>query len=319
MHLQFSCIISRPRDFQLNMKVFVTGATGYIGFAVAAEMARAGHTVFGLSRSAEKATRLAAHEILPVIGDMANPASYAQAASEAGVLIHCAAEYSARYMELDRSTVTSLLDTASAAGGGRLVLYTSGCWLLGNSGDRPVYEHTPINPPPVLAPRAETERMILDRTASTLRTVIIRPGCVYGASGGLTASWFQSAAQDGSARIVGDGHFRWTMVHINDLAVAYRLAAESILTGEIFNISDDSRSTVLECAQAANKQVTGTDKVTTIPVNEAEKTIGPTAVCLTFDQHVDSSKARKMLGWQARHSGFIAGVECYYAAWKASA
>lgn len=301
------------------MKVFVTGATGYIGFAVATELARAGHTVFGLARSAEKATRLATNEVLPVMGDMANPASYARAAAEAHVLIHCAAEYSPRYMELDRKTVTNLLDIASAATeGGRLVMYTSGCWLLGDTGDRPVAEYMPVNPPPILVPRAETESMILDRSTGMLRTVIIRPACVYGGSGGLTASWFQSAAQERVARIVGDGNFRWTMVHISDLAAAYRLAAESSLTREIFNISDRSRSTVLECAQAANLQVTGTDKVTSVRVEEAEKIMGPTAVCLTYDQHVDSSKARQMLGWQARHTGFIDGVQRYYAAWKAS-
>ena len=70
------------------MKVFVTGATGYIGFAVAAKFAARGHQVMGLVRSAEKAKRLACAEILPVIGSMNDPESYTQAAQACELLVH---------------------------------------------------------------------------------------------------------------------------------------------------------------------------------------------------------------------------------------
>lgn len=77
------------------MRIFVTGATGFIGFAVASSLARAGHKVYGLARSAEKAQRLPAAEVLPVMGEMSQPDTYLEAASRCQVLIHCAAEYSA--------------------------------------------------------------------------------------------------------------------------------------------------------------------------------------------------------------------------------
>ena len=63
------------------MRIFVTGATGFIGFAVATNLARAGHKVYGLARSAEKAQRLSAAEVLPVTGDMSRPETYLEAAS----------------------------------------------------------------------------------------------------------------------------------------------------------------------------------------------------------------------------------------------
>jgi len=63
---------------------------------------------------------------------------------------------------------------------------------------------------------------------------------------------------------------------------------------------------------------TGGDRVTTTPVQEAAKTLGPMAECLALDQHVDSSKAVRMLGWQPRHGGFVDGAMRYHGAWKAS-
>jgi nucleoside-diphosphate-sugar epimerase len=115
------------------MRIFVTGATGFIGHAVATNLSRAGHKDYALTRSAEKAQRLSAAEVLPVTGDMIQPEPYLEAASRYQVLIHCAAEYSTRYMELDRRTVHELLKSVQASGQPHLFLYTSGCWVYGSA------------------------------------------------------------------------------------------------------------------------------------------------------------------------------------------
>ena len=300
------------------MNIFITGATGYIGYAVGSALARRGHQVFGLVRSAEKARQLSAAEITPVMGEMVKPDTYLPAASRCQVLIHCAAEYSAQYMELDRRTVEGLLKSARDSALPRLLVYTSGCWVYGKTSLAAADEATPLNPPAMVAGRLETEGVILGANGGRLRTVVIRPGCVYGGPGGLTGSWFESAEKEGAARIVGDGNFRWTMIHLSDLAEGYGLVAESPLGGEVFNFTDRSRFTVLECARAASLAATGADRVTTTPVQEAAKTLGPMAECLALDQHVDSSKAVRMLGWQPRHGGFVDGAMRYHGAWKAS-
>jgi len=300
------------------MKIFITGATGYIGHAVASTLARAGHQLFGLARSTEKAQRLAAAEVTPVIGEMGKPETYLPAAHPCQVLIHCAAEYSAHYMEFDRRTVDALLKSARDSALPRLFVYTSGCWVYGNTGLAAADESTPLNPPAMVARRVETENLVMAANTGRVRTVVIRPGCVYGGPGGLTASWFESAEKEGAARIVGDGNFRWTMIHLADLAEGYRLIAESHFGGEVFNFTDRSRFTVLDCANAASIAATGADRVTTTPVPEAAKTLGPMAECLALDQHVDSSKAARLLRWQPRHGGFADGAARYYAAWKAS-
>lgn len=300
------------------MKIFITGANGFIGYAVASNLARMGHQVYGLARNAEKARRLAAAEVAPVIGEMGKPETYLPAANQCQVLIHCAAEYSAHYVELDRRTVDALLKSARDSAQPRLFVYTSGCWVYGNTGLATADESTPLKPPAVVAPRVETENLILTANGGRLRTLVVRPGCVYGGSGSLTASWFASAEKEGGARIVGDGNFRWTMVHLEDLAEGYRLVAESPFGGEVFNFSDRSRCTVLECARAASVAATGADKVITTPVQEAAETLGPMAECLVLDQHIDSSKAARLLGWQPRHGGFADSAARYYGAWKAS-
>jgi nucleoside-diphosphate-sugar epimerase len=301
------------------VKVFVTGASGFIGSAVAAAFARAGHEVRGLVRTAGKAASLAAREIEPVVGSMEDPKTYAAAAAASSVLVHCAAEYSPRYMELDKKTIASLVEAARSSKLPRVLVYTSGVWVYGDTGDGRADETTALNPPALVRSRPEHERIVLGASGGDLRTIVIRPGCVYGGSGSLTAEWFESAEQSGAARIVGDGNQRWAMIHLDDLADLYLRAAESRLGGEVLNATDRSRFTVLECARAASRAAGAGGKVASTSVAEASKSAGPMAECLAMNQHVDSSKAARELGWQPRHAGFVDGVERYFRAWKNAA
>jgi nucleoside-diphosphate-sugar epimerase len=300
------------------MQVFVTGASGFIGGAVATALRRAGHEVCGLVRTPEKARALAAREIEPIVGSMEEPRSYADRAAECEVLVHTAAEYTQRYMELDKRTIDTLVGAATRAQRPRLFVYTSGVWVYGDTGDARVDEASAIKPAKIAAQRAEHERVVLAADRGALRTIVIRPGCVYGESGSLTADWFESATKDGAARIVGDGANRWAMVHVHDLAELYVRVVESTFRGEVFNATDRSRDTLLECARAASRAAGAGGKVANLSVVEAAKFFGGMAECLAFSQHVDSSKAVRLLGWQPRHGGFADEAPRYFAAWKAS-
>ncbi len=301
------------------MRVFITGSTGYIGSAVAAELARAGHEVLGLVRSEAKARQVAMLEVHPVQGDLADPDGYREAARAAQVLIHCGVEYGARQWELDRLTVDTFLSVARETGLPRLVLYTSGVWVYGETGDAMVDEGSRLAPPEGVKQRVGHERRVLEGASGGVRSLVARPGCVYGGSGGLTAPWFSAATREGSAQIVGDGCFRWSWVHVADLARGYRLMVESPFSGEIFNLTDRSRPSVLECARATGITCGGDGAVRTVSVEQARGEMGPLADCLVLDQHVDSSKAVRSLGWQPRHGGFVDGVGRYAAAWRAAA
>lgn len=186
------------------MNVFVTGATGYIGGAVAAAFRRAGHRVFGLARSSEKARSLAREEIVPVLGDLAAPESFLAVARGCDTFVHCASENSGATIVRDRAAIDTFLAASRDATAPRAFLYTSGVWVYGDTGGRTVDETSPLAPLDLVRWRVEHEQLVLAAASAQLRTLVLRPGCVYGGSGGLTVPWFASAVA-GEVEMVGDG------------------------------------------------------------------------------------------------------------------
>jgi nucleoside-diphosphate-sugar epimerase len=299
------------------MNVFVTGATGYIGLNVAAAYRRAGHAVWGLTRSPQKMHILARHEIRPVQGSMQDPESWAEAARSCSVLVHAAVDYQEDPFQLDRRTVEFLIGLAR--GGGRrpkTLIYTSGVWVYGNTRGALVDETTPLNPPQLVSPRPEVERLVIE--SSEVRGIVIRPGCVYGYQGGLTGMWFAGAVAEKSLRAIGDGHNRWAMVHADDLADAYVRAGESGLAGELFNITDRSRDSVREMLGSVACATGYQGETHFVPVAEAAAKMGHFAECLALDQHVDARKAVRLLGWQPRHGGFVDEAQTCFLSWQAA-
>jgi nucleoside-diphosphate-sugar epimerase len=299
------------------MRVFVTGASGYIGTAVAEAFRRKGHWVAGLIRSEDKKRPLEAREIRTILGDMKNPTSYLPMARESDVWVHTAADWTGDFEGLDRLTVNTFLDLAKQSARNHTFIYTSGVWLYGNTGNNLVNESYAMEVPSVLKWRWDEEQKILQNSTAKLRGIVIRPGCIYGGRGGLTGSWFDSARRKGAAQLIGDGKNRWATIHIEDLADLYVRAAESRLRGELFNATDRSRFTVLEMAQAASRAAGTHDLTTSLSAEEARKTMGFLAEGLLLDQHVDSSKALQVLGWNPRFGGFAENAARYFQAWRA--
>src|SRR2546430_2263317 len=173
------------------MRVFVTGATGYVGFAVATALRRAGHDVYGLTRGAAKASQLARQEIHPVQGDIGDPKSYADAAEECSVLVHAAFESSASAVAKDKSAIDALIEAGRRGAQPKTLIFTSGVWVHGDTGGKLVDESTPLHPIKLVAWRPAHEQMVLQ--AKTVRGLVIRPGCVYGGRRGVTGGWFAPA------------------------------------------------------------------------------------------------------------------------------
>lgn len=292
------------------MRIFVTGATGYIGFHAATALRRAGHQVTALVRTTEKARRLAASEIESVVGTMEDPGSYRAAAGRCSVAVHIAVDYAGDVFAQDQLTVETLL-----AARPELLIYTSGIWVYGSTGRTAADESAPLNPPIRVSRRPEMERIALG--SSTVRGIVLRPGCVYGQEGGMFADWFAPAAKGEAPTIVGDGTNRWPLVHVDDLADAYVRAAESTLRGEVINVTDRSRETVTTMVTALSEAAGYHGAPRYLAAAEAATTLGTFAECLTLDQHVDSSKAVRVLGWQPRHGGFSDQAAEYFDAWKA--
>jgi nucleoside-diphosphate-sugar epimerase len=271
------------------MKVFVTGATGFVGAAVAAALAKRGHQVAGLARSEASQRKLRGLGYEVVAGSLSDHAALAQAAREADAVVHAGATGDAENGEVDAAVVRVLLD--ALRGSEKRFAYTSGVWVYGSTGDTAAIEATPLNPPALVAFRAAVEATVLD-AADDLVTVIIRPSVVYGGRRGIPAMLL---ANRDAVQVIGDGTNRWSLVHVDDLAELYALALENSPSGEAYNGSVDSK-TVHELALAAAASLGGVP-LTFVPLVEARKGLGPFADALVLDQVVSHEKARHTLGW----------------------
>src|SRR5687768_17118203 len=165
------------------MRIFLTGATGYVGSAVLDALLRGGHAVTALVRDPEKAERVSRRGVQPILGDLSKPASYAAAAETCDAIVHAAFEHSKQGQHVDRQAIEALLEAASrraATGRAGSFVYTSGMWVLGDTQGRAT-EDTPLNPTALVAWRPAHERLVLDASHSgQVRTVVIRPSIVYG-------------------------------------------------------------------------------------------------------------------------------------------
>lgn len=297
------------------MRVFITGASGYIGHAVARAFRDKGHTVYGLVRTKENADLLSLDEIWPIIGEMEKPETYAPILNDVEVVVHCAFENSAHGIEREKTFIDHVLNKFSRGNLSHTFIYTSGIWVYGSTGHRVVDESNALNPIDLVKWRPEHEQKVLKSTSPILKTVVIRPGIVYGGVGGLTNLFFTSI-QNGSVRLIGEGHNHWAMIHVRDLAAAYVAAAEKEISNVIFNVVDDASPTMQEIVNAIANSAGISRQVRSISEKEAEELFGPVTQGLLIDQQVNNARVKRLLGWHIHHSSFIKDVDIYYHAWK---
>ncbi len=297
------------------MRVFVTGATGFIGSAVVEELLGAGHEVTGLARSEKAAAAVRDLGAAPHRGDLADPASYRRAAAAHDAVIHTAFDYAADSVERDRTACATLLAAAADAAAPRRVVYTSGCWVLGDTGDTPAAETaSTAGAAELVRWRPAHEKLVLGADGADVRTSVVRPGMVYGGHGGLTAEIFRSAAEDGAAVIVGDGGNRWSMVHRDDLARLYRAIVESGAHG-IFHGVDGNPMETRAIGRDASLAAGGDGSVRLVPVEEARGSLGPVADALVLDQVLAAPRSIE-LGWKAECSSFRDCAARAFAEWR---
>jgi nucleoside-diphosphate-sugar epimerase len=296
------------------MNIFITGATGYIGFEVAKKFRQAGHRVYGLTRSKEKAVKLSKNEIIPVIGSMKDPESYRRIADKSEILIHAAADYENNTQQLDNLTIDTFLVSSQFSRESKKILYTSGTWVYGNQTTKAVNESEQVNPIKVVSWRPVVEEKILNTNDVT--GIVIRPGCVYGKQGDMTSSWFEGTVSKSNFKVVGDGKNRWAMIHVDDLADAYYLAAMKSNRNQVYNVTDGFSYTLHDMAKAVSEVAKFNGKIEFIPYEEAFKQMGEFAEALVIDQLIDSTKAKKDLQWDVKHQGFKKDVDLYLESWE---
>lgn len=281
---------------EIAMKVLLTGATGYVGSAIATALQFAGHSVIGTARSTATAERLQAAGIQPVPGDLTNSESLVRAAQTVDGVIHAAATNDVHMATVDQQAVAAILQ--ALAGTDKPFVYTSGVWVMGDTAGKTLAEDAPLNPSPIVAWRPAIEAQVLAAASTGVRAVVIRPALVYGRGGGLVAMLVQSGREHGAVQVVGDGSNHWPLVHVDDLADLYVRALSSAPAGTVL-IGANAEPLSLQTIVLAAAQAAGVDNhLHHLSLEEARQGMGLLADALALDQRVSAERAQTLLGWQ---------------------
>ncbi|MCE9626866.1 MAG: NAD-dependent epimerase/dehydratase family protein [Candidatus Eisenbacteria bacterium] len=299
----------------MNERIFVTGATGYIGGAVAARLARQGHTVYGLTRNRESAKALATAGVTPVHGDLARPGDWRGVLQNCDAAVHCAFDAQNGAADVDLCALDALR-SAALDGRVRRVLYTSGIWVHGSGVNGQADEATPLAPLSIVQWRAAHEEIALDLADHEVAVVILRPGMVYGEQRGILGGWFAEAHEHHTVTYPGDGSQHWSMVHRDDVADAYALALEHAEPGSRYLLADESQHTVKELAESVATATVS--RAVSWPAEDLIKSHGGYGEALLNDLRVSCAKARRELGWVPRHTSFAAEAADLWRDWQAA-
>jgi len=297
------------------MKVFCTGASGYIGGSVAAHLVAAGHQVTGLVRSEEKADAVRACGIQPLVGTLDDGERLAQAAQAADVVVNAA---SADHI----GAVVALL--GKLAESGKPFIHTSGSSIVGTrAGGRrsgAIFdESVPVTPTPARAARVALNDRILAYRDKGCRPVIICPSLIYGLGLGANPNSVQVpllirlAKKRGNAAHAGPGENVWSNVHIDDLVPLYALAIEKAPPGGFYFVENGENS-MREACVATNRMLGFAGPPTAMSMAEAaaEWGEGTTEDTMASNSRVRAKRARQ-LGWKPNARGLIEEIEqgCY--------
>lgn len=276
------------------MKVFMTGATGYIGSTVSDALSREGHEVTGLARSGSSADDLAARGHRVTRGNLREPEGWSDAAGEADAVVHVGNTGDEDAGEVDAGVVEAVLDALE--GSEKPFVYTSGIWVLGDIGEAPADEDAPTDPSPLVAWRPALEEKVIDAASRGVGGVVVRPAIVHGRGGGIPAMLVEEARESGGVRVVGDGRQEWPMVHVDDLADLYGRLLDAP-AGSLYHGADGPSWQARDLAAAAGIAAGGDGRVEPWSLEEAREALGPFADALALSQRVSGRRARDTLGW----------------------
>ncbi|WP_266160423.1 SDR family oxidoreductase [Dyella silvatica] len=287
------------------MRVFVTGASGFIGSAVVDELITAGHQVLGLARSdaAAASLRAAGADVHP--GSLEDLASLRSGAAAADGVIHTAFIHDFSTFEANCETDRRAIEAlgSALAGSGRPLVVTSGTGVARTPG-RPATEDDAPNSP---IPRVASEAAASAVAAQGVHVSVLRLPQVHDPlKQGLVSYLVETAREKGVSAYVGDGLNRWPAVHRLDAAHLYRLVLEQGAAGARYHAVAEEGVPLRDIAEVIGQRLN-------IPVvaksaEEATEHFGWLAMFAAFDITASSQRTQDQLGWRPSGPGLIADL-----------
>jgi nucleoside-diphosphate-sugar epimerase len=295
------------------MRVFLTGATGFIGSAIVPELINAGHQVLGLTRSEAGAQSLIAAGAEVHRGNLEDPESLRSGAAKSDGVIHCAFDHSAfgndfsKFVEVcekDRCAIEALGD--ALRGSDRPLVITSGTGM-GNAvpGEPATEDHFDPNHP---NPRIGSEAAGASVAKRGVNASVVRLPQVHDTvKQGLITYAIQVAREKGASAYIGDGLNRWPAAHVLDVAHLYRLAIEKREPGSRYNAVAEEGVSMREIAEVIGKGLEV--PLVSLSQEEAQAHFGWLAMFAGSDMPASSTQTRQWLGWHPTGPGLIADLE----------
>jgi nucleoside-diphosphate-sugar epimerase len=289
------------------MKIFVTGAGGFIGGSIAAGLARDGHQVRGLVRRAEQSEELKRLGIEPVLGSLDDRALLIDEARAADAVINAASSD-------HRGAVEALIE--GLAGSNKTLLHTSGSSIVGDASggesSEAIYREDSLPEPTAdKAPRVAIDNLVLDAAKRGVRSAVLCNTLIYGHGAIASAASVQlprllrQARKSGVVRHVGPGRNIWSNVHIDDVVDAYRRALEKTPPGTFYFIESGEAS--FREMTTAMADVLGMGEPQDWPLDAAKEEWGyeMASYGLGSNSRVRGERARKLLGWAPERTSVV--------------
>ena len=299
------------------MRIFVTGASGWIGSAVVPELLGAGHEVVGLARSEVSAQRLEAAGVMVQRGDVDDPDGLAKAANDSDAVIHLAFKHELAFggnfaaaAAADRRAVEAM--GAALADSDRPFVLASG--MLGLTTGRVATEVDGLVPSDEIRAnpagrRLATALYTLSLSGIGVRSSVLRlPPTVHGdGDQGFVATLVGIARQRAVAGYVGDGTNRWPAVHRSDAARLARLAVEAAPAGSVLHAVGDEGVPFREIAEAMGRHL-GVPSASVSPADAVEH-FAPLGHLVALDSPATAAATRELLAWEPTGPGLLDDLE----------